>query len=570
MATSAYNWGDYLKERKRILAGDPSCSYCSRPATSADHVPPLSMHFHRRGAKCCVLLPSCLPCARRQGGLLAARVSGWRAQAAMPVADDPAGFDVGSPVWDVAWLDRLRKVPPDGWWPRLMTVPHPDAVGSYGVDVVAWARKHRRITLHWWQELVLVRLLEHDADGRLVWRDVFLSVARQSGKSWLVSVLADWRSEQADRFGEFQVVMHTADTLRHAMDVWQLAVPRAQAHGWKVRLSQGSEMIEKAGLGAWLVRSQKAVVGSSVSLGVGDEAHGIKLSTITENLSPTLVERDQSQLLLVSTSHSQCTDLMPTYRLQGTTDLDTPARMLMLEWSADPGLQLGDLVAARQASPHWSKNRERDIGEAVARAAGTPPGHEMRVAVDVQWYNRWPSLASRGAGELLLADGVWSACVGSLTGLQPGWVAIEDNFGHGAAVAFVASNGDRFEVDGLVCHKWADAVLWARKFLDASPGSQLVVGASMTRFVPDDMPAELQRAGGAEARRGLSVIRSMTESGLLVHDQTPDLDGQLSTARVRPVADGLALVSEGRQDLLRAALWALWFAQEAPPTPTIR
>jgi hypothetical protein len=488
----------------------------------------------------------------------------------MPVADDPPGFDISSPVWDVPWLDPVRAVPADGWWPRLMTIPHPNAVGSYGARLIEWAKTERGVDLYWWQQLVAIRLLEHDKDGRLVWRDVFLSVARQSGKSTFVSILADWRSEAAGLFGEPQLVMHTADTLRHALDVWQLAVPRAQTLGYEIRRGAGTEKIDKGALGVHIVRSQMAVVGSSASMAIADEAQGVKLSTITENLSPTLVERQQAQLLLVSTSHSQCTDLMPTYRLTATADIDTPSRMLMLEWSADPSLTLGDPIAARQASPHWSANRELDIGEAITRALATPPGHELRIAVDAQWYNRWPSLASRGNGEPLLDDGVWATLAGSLALPLPGWVAIEDNFGRGAAVAFVVGDDERFEVDGMVCDSWADALVWARKFLDASPQSRLLVGASMVRAVPHDMPGQMQRAGGVETRRGLAVLRSLVEAGRVVHDHTPDLDAQVGAARVRPAVDGLALVSEGRQDLLRAALWALWFAQQAPPTPTIR
>jgi hypothetical protein len=189
--------------------------------------------------------------------------------------------------------------------------------------------------------------------------------------------------------------------------------------------------------------------------------------------------------------------------------------------------------------------------------------------VDAQWYNRWPSLASRGSGEALLDVGVWAACHGTVEPTVPGWVAIEDYWGRGAAVAFVAGDGERFEVDGMICDTWADALVWARKFLDKSPHSRLLVGASMMRSVPADMPGRMQRAGGSETRRGLAVLRSMVADGRIVHDRTSDLDGQIASARVRPVADGMALVSEGRQDLLKAALWALWFAQQPPAVPTI-
>ncbi len=39
---SGRGW-EYQKARKRLLAGSPVCVYCrERPATTADHVPPLS------------------------------------------------------------------------------------------------------------------------------------------------------------------------------------------------------------------------------------------------------------------------------------------------------------------------------------------------------------------------------------------------------------------------------------------------------------------------------------------------------------------------------------------------
>src|SRR3954467_9604647 len=83
-----------------------------------------------------------------------------------------------------------RKPPRDSSYPRLMTGPHPDAVGSYAPEAIAWAESanlHRRKStgLRWWQELAMHRILEHDSRGWLVWRDVILSAPRQTGKSWL-------------------------------------------------------------------------------------------------------------------------------------------------------------------------------------------------------------------------------------------------------------------------------------------------------------------------------------------------------------------------------------------------
>ena len=80
-------------------------------------------------------------------------------------------------------------MPKDATWPRLMTVPHPRAVGSLGAEFVRWAERRTGRPLRWWQRLVAVRLLEVDKDGRLVWETAVLSMARQLGKSWLLREL---------------------------------------------------------------------------------------------------------------------------------------------------------------------------------------------------------------------------------------------------------------------------------------------------------------------------------------------------------------------------------------------
>ena len=41
------------------------------------------------------------------------------------------------PAWNTAWLADLVDPPAGCVWPRLMTAPHPAAVGSYGDEVAA-------------------------------------------------------------------------------------------------------------------------------------------------------------------------------------------------------------------------------------------------------------------------------------------------------------------------------------------------------------------------------------------------------------------------------------------------
>src|SRR6188474_2614259 len=129
-------WGspygpDYERRRKVMLAENPVCWKCGRPATEADHDPPLAQHHHVNETGCCRLLPSCARCQRKQG----AEIVNARLVLPVVVAEEPDGYAVEDAVWDVPWLTELRKVPADATWPRLMTAPHPDAVGSYGEQV---------------------------------------------------------------------------------------------------------------------------------------------------------------------------------------------------------------------------------------------------------------------------------------------------------------------------------------------------------------------------------------------------------------------------------------------------
>jgi hypothetical protein len=487
---------------------------------------------------------------------------------------DPDGFDVDHHLWDRAgWLDELRDIPADGWWPRLMTLPHPDAVGSWGADFAEWVRVEHGLVLHWWQRLFATRLLEFDEARALVWYTAWLSVARQSGKSTVLAMLCDWRSEQAWRFGEAQLVMHTADTVQHAHDVQAICVERARRLGHTVRLAAGSVGITKPSVeGSWLLRSQRTVTGAAVSLAVADEAHGIKVGTVKQNLVPTMLEKRQAQIVLVSTAHTDCSELMPMYRVDALAELAEPAGMLMLEWSASPGVALDDPVGWRQSSPHWSAGREKLIASEARQAMGLPVGHEVRFGFDCQYRNRWPASDSRGPGERLLPEGAWVRRRGTVMPVGPGWCAVADNRGQGAAVAFAAVDGDGVvELDGLCCDSWSEALVWARKFVDASPGSRLAIAETMFDAVDRDFPSwsSIKSARSTHTRRGLSLLRSLVAEEHVVHEYTPELDGQVGDARVRLVDGGLTLLPGPRSDLVRAALWALWFAQKPPPAVAI-
>src|SRR5262245_23231226 len=89
-------------------------------------------------------------------------------RSAPPALEPPPerdGLVANDERWRVPWLKGLRRVPKDATWPRLMTVPHPQAVDSLGKEFIAFAEKRSGRELRWWQRLAATRMLEVDADG---------------------------------------------------------------------------------------------------------------------------------------------------------------------------------------------------------------------------------------------------------------------------------------------------------------------------------------------------------------------------------------------------------------------
>jgi hypothetical protein len=498
----------------------------------------------------------------------------------VPVVEEAerAGLRADDGVWGVPWLDGLRGVPGDAVWPRLMTVPHPGAVGSLGPEFIAWVAG-RDGRLRWWQRLVATRLLEHDGEGRLVWDTLVLSMARQLGKSWLLRELLLWRIHQGERFGEPQDVLHTGKDLAVCKEVQRPA--RIWAKGreeYRVREVNGQEEIELLKDGSrWMLRAKEAVYGYSVSCGAADEAWKVRAASVEEGLTPTMAEREQPQLLLVSTAHRLATGLMLSRRQQALGDLEGGGGDLLIEWSAPRDADLRDVNAWRLASPHWTPQRERLIGKRLQAALDgetqDPEEPDPEQSFRAQWLNQWPTrkVEPPGAVQDLLPPGVWGTLEQpDLDGAGPVFVAVEDDFGLGAAVAAVAVLEDgRLEVDGWLREDWNTAMSDVQRLGELREIRELHVGASLLDRVPAGVPAA-RPAVATQARHGLALLRDLAASGQLVHDETTgDLDRALGAARVKESLTGLFLVAVGPTHLVKAVAWALAAAHRPAKVPAV-
>jgi hypothetical protein len=504
----------------------------------------------------------------------------WWAPPVEELERERDGLAQDDPCWRVPWLRGLRRVPADAVWPRLMTVPHPAATGSLGREFVGWAEGRQQRKLRWWQQLVATRLLETDADGRLVWETLVLSLARQLGKSWLLRELLLWRIHQGARFGEPQDVMHTGKDVPVTKEVQRPALSWAKGRpGYRVREANGEQMLELLEDGSrWLLRAREAVYGYSVSLGAVDEAWKVHPKIVDEGLAPTMVEREQPQLLLISTAHRAATPLMLSRRQAALEQLESGEGDLLVEWSAPAGVELEDVNAWRLASPHWTPKRERMVGDALrqARAGELEPDPEEPDPIEsfsAQWLNQWP----RRSYELplnvqdLLPAGLWGNLAEPLLSEGPVWVALEDDAGKGAAVGAAALLGDgRIEVDGWLCDDWDTAIAGALGLGRLRQVRQLLVGASMLdRVLPGTVPAP-KPVGSRETRTGLPLLRDLAANGMLVHDvTTTELDAAVGVAQVKETLTGLQLVARGPIHLVKAAVWAVQAAHRPAAVPAI-
>lgn len=500
------------------------------------------------------------------------------------VVAEPDGFPPEHPVWNVGWLQDLLDVPEDAAWPRLMSPPSLRAVGSYGPEFVEAAGERMNGRLRWWQQLVAARLLEHDADGRLVWPTALLTCARQCGKSVLLRELLCWRMLQADRFGGPQVVLHTAKDRQVASEVQREIRLWAKGRDEFTRITSahGFELVERSDGSRWMILAKGAVYGRSSSMAVVDEGWAVRATEVEDGLIPTLVEPASSQLLLVSTSNRAATSLMPNRRRASLELLDDPgAGDLLIEWSAPPGCDITDQQMWRMASPHWTARREKMIKGAVARAlAGDTADRDEdpQMAVKTQWLNAWIEQQRTSArGNELLSESVWPGLAGrkDTTGRRF-TIGIEDWFGTGSSLAIAGDLDDGcWLVAGWEYASRAEAVAKAHDLIEflSNCRVRLVAGATM---IGDPDIAELQVVSvtpgtGALTRSALALFRELCAERRLTWDPRDGvaLSRAVERARVVERPTGLTLVNDSRTDLLKAAVWALQAQTEVTPMPAI-
>jgi phage terminase large subunit-like protein len=197
-----------------------------------------------------------------------------------------------------------------------------------------------------WQQHVLDVALEVDpATGMLAYRDVRITVPRQSGKSTLILPWVVWRAFAAPSLGGPQRMVYAAQTRADARKKWEhdyvvaLRGSRAMAGRFEVRLANGDERVSFAGGSSFGITSttEKAAHGQTLDFPIQDEAFALVDDRMDQAFRPAMITRQQAQQAILSTAgHAGSVYLrrkVDEGRAAAEADLDHG--VAYFEWSAD-------------------------------------------------------------------------------------------------------------------------------------------------------------------------------------------------------------------------------------------
>jgi hypothetical protein len=328
------------------------------------------------------------------------------------------------------WSSPRRPDRPT-WGPRVAKIAH--ALGK---------------PLMPWQQHVVDLALEVDpATGRLAYREVRLTVPRQSGKTTLILAKNIWRMADAARLGGRQNLVYVAQTRNKAREKFVddyleelTAAPRLKGR-WTKRLSNGSESIRWENGSRWGIESTTEKAGHGPTLDVGDidEAFAQIDDRAEQAMKPAMITRPQPQLWVVSTAGTEdslyLNDKVDTGREFAQAGIDRG--VCYIEWSAPDGADPADPATWWTCMPA--------LGHTVTQEAVAADFASMKLAEFSRAYLNWKR--PKAFGEQVIDAEKWAACQDPASQLDGGPAVFAVDVSPGAGSAAIAVAG--YRSDGL-------------------------------------------------------------------------------------------------------------------------
>lgn len=256
-----------------------------------------------------------------------------------------------------------------------------------------------------WQQHVVDVAMEVDENDRLVYREIVLTVPRQSGKSTLLLAIAIHR---ALAFAERQNITYAAQSGVMArdkmLDEWAPTLERSPvAPLVDVRRTNGHEAFLFENGSKWDLTANTATSGHGATLDLAfiDEAFAQVDNRLEQAFKPAMVTRDQPQLWIVSTAGTA----ESTY-LKGKVDNGREMAqryatqgVAYFEWSSSSGDDPGSVETWQACMPA--------LGHTITLDAIASDYASMELGEFLRAYlNRW----LLGRADPVIAATDWSTC----------------------------------------------------------------------------------------------------------------------------------------------------------------
>lgn len=296
------------------------------------------------------------------------------------------------------WTQPLRKLTPET---------------SAGFDVIWFAEEVLGLVLHAWQRWCLIHMLELLPNGRFRFRTVIILVARQNGKSMLLTILSLWWIYV---FGQ-KLVIGTAQNLDVAEDQWEVAVELAESQPelaeeihkvYRVNGKKSLTIENRLGKHRYRVASasRRGARGLSGDLVLLDELREHLTWDAWAAVTKTQMARARAMKIGASNAGDASSIVARHWRKKAHLALGDPdglaeeedlidlpedleqvasEHLAIFEWSAPPGVPITDRDGWAQANP--SLNHPNGVDEAAIIDALDDPEFVFRMEVLCQWLD---------------------------------------------------------------------------------------------------------------------------------------------------------------------------------------
>lgn len=392
-----------------------------------------------------------------------------------------------------------------------------------------------------WQRQVLDVALEVDDAGRLVYRDVTLTVPRQQGKTVCLLSLIVTRALLEPRSNTVYAAQSALDAKKKFEGDWVPLLEDSLLAGQvTVRRAPGREglLFANGSRQSIAASTTKAAHGETVDLAIVDEAFSYADARLEQALKPAMMTRPNNQFWVVSTAGTPDRSPYLWERVQtgrqaveaGLTD-----GIAFFEWSAPDGADAADPETWRACMPALGHTVSEDVVRAAQQSMS-------RSEFARAFLNRWVA----SMGEPLVDLEFWQSL--KIDAPRPEWSVLGLDVAPKGASASIVAVGERG--DELHCavlehgpgSDWVPAAL--ERLCGEYNGPRVFVdGKAVAHMLP-----ELERASGfkiaeigtADVPVACAFFLQVAQQGKLRHRGEVELTVALDGAGQRTLGDGFA------------------------------